>query len=117
MVKNFEKVREAYQKKVFDLEKVRDSNYPAAMSPELYAAHERKVGNAIEYLDELDSIEAFMSLKKRVLVVTLKEAKKLIRQADYSSIEFKGKFVKLIFLQKFGCPDKWLLCMEPLNVL
>ncbi len=117
MVKNINKVREAYKKKVADLIKIRDSKYPAAMSQDLYVAHERKVDNATIYLDELDSIEAFVRLERRIVIPTKKEIKGFIETADYSNAEFKGKFVKLYILQKFGCPDMWLLYMAPLKVL
>lgn len=117
MIKNIEKVKEAYQKKVDSLIKIRDSKYPPVKSQELYEAHKRKVVNANNYLEELDSIGTFLCLSDNIIISSMEKINEVIENAEYSSIEFEGEFVKLYLIQKFGYPDMWLLYLAPLKLI
>lgn len=83
----------------------------------MYEAHERKVETATNYLDELDAVCTVLSIADDIIILPVKEIKKAIGGAEYSRIDYKGKFVKLWLVQKFGQKDQWILSMAPLKVL
>ena len=106
-MKNMEKITRQINSKKDRLEKVLNSNAPIIVS--LMEAHERKIAHAELFLSELTEVTEFWDAETNLHLVPLSMLETQTAKADFASVEFEGKFCKLILVQNYPYGDLWLL--------
>ena len=97
------------------LERIANRDYP--IDPNLEKAHILRVNNAVDYINELDSLISFMSLptSTNIQIVPINIFEKMLEKADYATIEDEGLYFRLAHVTSFPHEEFTLLYLFPLS--
>ena len=112
-IKRRELIQRQVRVKKRRLEVIANSNYP--ITDYWIMEHERKVKNAVEYLNELEEIEAIAFRGANIRSVTHETLEKMKAKADYCSISYDGDFCKIVEILNFPYEPLWLIYMAPVS--
>lgn len=111
-MKNIIEVLEARKR---SLSKIINSNYP--IDPKLTKAHQNRVQNAKNYINELDQLISTLTTDTQIYVVTVTTFESKIEKADFATIEDEGVFFRLANIINYPSEDITLLYLAPLSTV
>lgn len=111
-MKNIIDVLEARKR---SLSKIVNSNYP--VDHQLKKAHENRVVNAKNYINELEQLILTLTRDSKIFVVAENTFENRIAKADFATIEDEGLFFRLANVINYPGESVTLLCLASLSTL